>query len=627
MKIPIIKNIDSLEKAIPLFNKLSNEYIYHLITIERSRLAFGSYKTGKYLNEIDSLSGQSHFKFGSAFAAYALAYQANFYSPGNVKKPLILAQEALKYFTELNDTSGIFFSDLLNAYAYSGYLGYLSFYEFGTLRENLKDSINQAHGKTIQQFLESASNIASTHNSANYMVPLLYNKALILSRTSNLKSNTIELKKYLNDGIKLIEKNPEMKYKLSSFYNLYSIILDHEDSVHKCIDYYRKAYENIAHQESDLNYAIYSNLGVEFSFIDRIDSSNFYYLKALDGIKKNADGEPRMELVIYNHLAINYQKLNQFDLALKYKTNAFDKLQKINEESLMNAFNSVRDFDKMKIQEANELKLTMDKEKVTSKLFVSTIGIISSLLIIIILIILLIRLRMANKEIIRMHRTREKFLTIVAHDLKSPLTSYHGLASSISFLLKEKNYAQIEKIANRIDTSSIKLQSMLKNLFEWSISEQQKLQFNNTEFPFNDPIIELLPLYEEIAITKQVMIQTNFQYNGTIVTDRNYMATILRNLIDNAIKYSVLDAIIMIETSKNENLITFRISHPTNIKIETFNHILKLFTSEDTTLPGENGIGLGLILIRDFTKKMNAKVDLTLIDSIIQFQIKFPARI
>ena len=123
--IPVVYNIDSLVEKIPSFQNKSTQYITHLITIEESRILFGSYKQGYYLNEIDSLSNLLHYPFGQAFYAYGSAILFNYYSPENTQRPIKFAEKALALFTSNHDTTGIFFSLLLLAKTYHVYFRYL----------------------------------------------------------------------------------------------------------------------------------------------------------------------------------------------------------------------------------------------------------------------------------------------------------------------------------------------------------------------------------------------------------------------------------------------------------------------------------------------------------------------
>lgn len=210
--------------------------------------------------------------------------------------------------------------------------------------------------------------------------------------------------------------------------------------------------------------------------------------------------------------------------------------------------------------------------------------------------------------------TKDKFFSIVAHDLKSPFNAMLGLSDMLVNKYDKFNSAKQKKIITEINKSIKNTYKLLENLLLWSRSQRGVIEFNpknnNTQLLINEAIESL----NQSAINKSISIELKIQHNKIINADRNMLSAILRNLVSNAIKFTPKNGNIIIEMSSvNDNEETFtKICVKDNGVGILQKEQLKLFkVSENISTPGtdnETGTGLGLILCKEFVEKHNGKI-------------------
>lgn len=207
-----------------------------------------------------------------------------------------------------------------------------------------------------------------------------------------------------------------------------------------------------------------------------------------------------------------------------------------------------------------------------------------------------------KKRLSELVATKNKFFSIIAHDLRSPLSSV------INFLdvLKGENFqsAQTSSIINSLEDSSRNSISLLDNLLKWSKLQTGQIKYDPV--PLNVMAItkDQIKVQYEALENKGLNVRLESSFKGSVKGDKNMIATIIRNLLSNAIKFSNDNDIIVIELNKVDEDFVFSIEDngigiPKNFKSKLFN------LTEMTTQAGtrqEKGSGLGLILSNQFIK-------------------------
>jgi PAS domain S-box-containing protein len=206
--------------------------------------------------------------------------------------------------------------------------------------------------------------------------------------------------------------------------------------------------------------------------------------------------------------------------------------------------------------------------------------------------------------------TKDKFFSILAHDLKSPFNSILGLSNMLVEQVREKNYEGIEEYAGIIQKSTQRVFDLLMNLLEWARTQTGRMDFSREYIELGALINEVIELLGESARQKSITIIKELPRNMLVFADKAMINTILRNLISNAIKFTYSGGQVVISADKKPSELMISISdNGIGIKKEV---IGKLFRIDETYIaPGtqdEKGTGLGLILCKEFIEKHGGKI-------------------
>jgi PAS domain S-box-containing protein len=215
-----------------------------------------------------------------------------------------------------------------------------------------------------------------------------------------------------------------------------------------------------------------------------------------------------------------------------------------------------------------------------------------------------------KKELQKLNSEKDKFFSIIAHDLINPFNSIINFSNLLEGHVKNKENDEIEEISKIIHRSSNRMMNLLVNLMEWSQSKTGRMDFAPTHFEMEDLINDAMLLFDETAKQKNIILQKSIELGKPILADRNMLFTVVRNLISNAIKYSNIDGVINITAKENKGVLDVSVSD-NGVGME-YERIQKLFQLNEiySTLgtEREKGTGLGLILCKDFIEKHNGKI-------------------
>lgn len=205
---------------------------------------------------------------------------------------------------------------------------------------------------------------------------------------------------------------------------------------------------------------------------------------------------------------------------------------------------------------------------------------------------------------------KDMFFSIIAHDLKNPFTSIIGHSELLMMEVQSKDYDAVEEIAGVILNSSKRAMDLLFNLMEWAKSQTGKYSLNPTSFLLKDVASEVFAMFDQIAIQKLIKINMVISEEIEISADRNMIATILRNLISNAVKFANPGGEITVYTVSTGDSLTICVK---DNGVGMSQEELKKLFSTDTPITSlgtnnEKGTGLGLILCKEFVEKHRGKI-------------------
>lgn len=209
-----------------------------------------------------------------------------------------------------------------------------------------------------------------------------------------------------------------------------------------------------------------------------------------------------------------------------------------------------------------------------------------------------------------LNAAKDKFFSIIAHDLKSPFNSILGLSNMLAEQIQGKNTEGIEEYAGIIQKSSHNAMELLSNLLEWARSQTGKMDFTPEPFEIISLINSVIALLEESARQKSISIVKELPQSIYVHADKAMISTILRNLISNAIKFTRLNGEITISINQQpENLQLTVCDNGIGIKKEAIPKLFRIDENVSTYgTQNETGTGLGLILCKEFIEKHGGKI-------------------
>ncbi len=211
-----------------------------------------------------------------------------------------------------------------------------------------------------------------------------------------------------------------------------------------------------------------------------------------------------------------------------------------------------------------------------------------------------------NKELDLSNNEKDKFFSIIAHELRNPLWWFKNLSETLStrFNNGETDRVKMQKGLNSLNESAKTAFHLIDNLLQWSKSQLGRLTYQPKTFRMNELVRKTFNLFQPELESKNIRTRIDIQEDSMVYVDHEQINTVLRNLISNAIKYTPENGTIAVFSEKKDQFLRLCIQD-NGIGISPGNQ-KKLFDPkiEYTTLGlyQEKGSGLGLLLCKDFVE-------------------------
>ncbi len=213
-------------------------------------------------------------------------------------------------------------------------------------------------------------------------------------------------------------------------------------------------------------------------------------------------------------------------------------------------------------------------------------------------------------EFQNMSEKKDKFFSIIAHDMRNPLAAFKSIAELLDKSFDEMTREDIRSYIATISESADRLYDLFQNLMSWSRSKTNSIVYSPQIISLDFVITNVIDLIQINAEKKNIDIYTNYDQLIEFYADVNMLATVLRNLISNAIKFTNPNGLIEIDVKKENDNLHF-IVKDNGVGIPQ-DKITKLFDYHETKstvgTSGEKGTGLGLLLCEEFVSKHNGKI-------------------
>ncbi|MBI9055075.1 MAG: PAS domain S-box protein [Bacteroidales bacterium] len=232
------------------------------------------------------------------------------------------------------------------------------------------------------------------------------------------------------------------------------------------------------------------------------------------------------------------------------------------------------------------------------------------------------KLKDVERELQKLLFTKDRFFSIIAHDLKNPFNNLMGISQLLVQGFERMTPEKVKYFHKGLYDISKHGYELLINLLEWSKSQKGNIEFNPNELDLNKLIEETFLLFNTKANQKEIALTNTVEANTIISADINMLKTILRNLVSNALKFTDRGGAIEVCTQTTNTHIEITV-RDTGIGIspEAVNNLFKLdeYISTEGT-ENETGTGLGLILCKEFVETHSGKI---WVESKVGFGTKF----
>ncbi|MEA5005963.1 MAG: hybrid sensor histidine kinase/response regulator [Rikenellaceae bacterium] len=224
-----------------------------------------------------------------------------------------------------------------------------------------------------------------------------------------------------------------------------------------------------------------------------------------------------------------------------------------------------------------------------------------------------IKLYLQTKELQKANAEKDKFFSIIAHDLKSPFSNFLGVTQTLEEMLPVLSMDDIQSFASSMHKSATVLFRLLENLLQWSRIQRGLIPYEPMETPIKPIISEGVFMSQDAALKKEIEIIQKIPDDLNTFSDKNMLLTVIRNLTSNAVKFTPRGGKITISANNtDDNYVEIAVKDtgigiPEIMAKNIFSIDVK--TSRDGT-EGEPSTGLGLLLCKEFVEKNGGKIRL-----------------
>ena len=514
-------------------------------------------------------------------------------------------------------------------------------------KENIKGLVN--FQKACKFFFEKQRDSSFLYSSQ------AYNTAIKNPKVKNYLNLIYGINAYHKKAFSLAEK--QLKELPSNFtynylvnYTLGNLNLENK-KYETALSYYKLLLDTNYIQSPERRSDLYHNVGACYIFLEeyanaesyfikesslikptdtlsiiynKTDLANAYYLQYKDSMAIPAFKEAyRLASLLSNIQAKASTSKNlasvEFELK-KYKQSAlFYKKHLKWKDSLNNINNMSKLLEKDKQLALALKKKEIDAEKEINKKQQQLINLCVTIIVIVVLFLCILYylyhakqkqnriINAQNTALAQLNNTKNYLFSVISHDLRSPI---NVLAKQQDKLLKHIEAQDLVKIKNH-SSKTVKLakslQHLTNNVLNWSLEQNEKVIFDKKIWGLSPIINQVLADFKTLAAVKQITINTTFNDTINVNVDRESLKIILRNLIDNAIKYTPENKTICITTTNSKNDTFFEIKNDgEGISKEQLSKIKELNELEIDQINRSKGVGLGLLLCTTLTKKNDA---------------------
>ena len=359
---------------------------------------------------------------------------------------------------------------------------------------------------------------------------------------------------------------------------------------------------------------------------DNLPSSLHYAAKALQLAEK--EESPIRKRDAYAQLMSVYAAMGEYHLAYDYQ-NKYLHLRDsiINIETITQMANMRADFEVA--QKQNKL----DRLEASRKMMNIVFGITAFSLVVVMFLLTIVRrnsnrrkvlykelldkqkaLKASKKELEQVNASKDRLFSIISHDLRSPVATMSGLSDILKQYLDNNQIQEARELNKSIYDTLESIEFMLNNLLHWSVNQQNILNNTREVFDLIPFITKLTKAYNQTANIKQIDLKLETALQTLVIeSDINSWGIVVRNLVNNALKFTMPGGQVVIKISNQDRFAVLEvIDNGIGMTAEQLNSLFK-FTEQKSSwgTRNEKGQGLGLVLTHEFVKRDNGVINVT----------------
>ena len=220
-------------------------------------------------------------------------------------------------------------------------------------------------------------------------------------------------------------------------------------------------------------------------------------------------------------------------------------------------------------------------------------------------------IKLQNEKLLKINAEKDKFFSIIAHDLRGPFNSFLGLTKIMAEELPTLTMAEIQMFAISLENSAISLYRLLENLLQWAKIQQGLIPFNQEFENLLQVAEESIEMMLETAKCKKIDILKNIPDHLEVFADNNMLQTVIRNLVSNAVKFTAQGGKINLSAKSSGDEFVEIVVRDSGIGMnrDLRENLFRLDVQTNRKgTDGEPSTGLGLILCKEFIEKHGGKL-------------------
>ncbi|NIJ45218.1 PAS domain S-box-containing protein [Wenyingzhuangia heitensis] len=220
------------------------------------------------------------------------------------------------------------------------------------------------------------------------------------------------------------------------------------------------------------------------------------------------------------------------------------------------------------------------------------------------------KLRKSEQQLKELNATKDKLLSIIAHDLRNPFATIIGYSDLLANNIHDFNTTDIINFNSYINTTAVNTLALLDNLLNWAKSQTGQITFKPEKLNLSSIIKNSIDILHQSAKLKNIILNYIQPKDFYVFTDNYMVKIIIRNLVTNAVKFTKSNGTISINTTQENNYVKVTISdNGIGMSKKTLTQLFTTQTNETTSgTENEKGFGLGLLLCKEFVEKNKGKI-------------------